>query len=185
MKKFLLISSMFMLTFCCVGQTGDMIVIKKKGQSVKTFMKGLYASFKTVHGQWINAYVHDLRNDSLFYKEVIVRQVPTQWGVSRMDTMATLYHGLHYTDIVAIPKRRESFAFIRNGSLFMLGGAGFVGLNVVNSAILKYPVFGEDNLPALLTGAGVFGFGLLLQKLHKDVITVGKQKYTIHYLKLK
>ena len=159
-------------------------MIKHKGQSVKTFMKGLYATFKTTSGGWVNAYVYDLKNDSIFFKDVIVRQVPTQWGVPKMDTMATIIRGLHYQEIASVPKRRESFSFIRNGTLFMIGGAGFVGLNVVNSAILHYPVFDKQNVPGLVAGAGVFGIGKLMQKLHKDVVTVGK-KYTIHYIKLK
>lgn len=161
-----------------------MIVIKKNGQSVKTLIKGLYATFKTTTGDWVNAYIYDVKNDSLFFKDIIVRQVPTQWGVPKMDTMATIIRGLHFQDIASVPKRREPFSFIRNGTLFMIGGAGYVGLNVANSAILHYPVFGKDNLPGLAIGAGVFGIGKLMQKLHKDVITVGK-KYTIHYIKLK
>ena len=184
MKTFLLISFLVCHAFV-LAQTGDMIIIKKNGVTAKTFMKGLYASFQTTYGDWLNVHVHDVKNDSIFYKEVIVRRVPTQWGVSRMDTMATLIRGMHYTDIVAVPKRREPFSFIRNGTLFMIGGGCFVGLNVANSAILGYPVFGKDNLPGLLVGAGVFGVGKLLQKTHKNIITVGKKNYTIHYVKLK
>jgi hypothetical protein len=168
----------------CWAQTGDMIVIKKNEQTIKTFMKGLYASFKTTSGNWVNAYIYDLRNDSIFFKDVIVRQMPTQWGVYRMDTMATVIRGLHYEEIASIPKRNESFSFIKNGTLFMIGGAGYVGLNVVNSAILKYPVLDKRNIPGLVAGAGVFGIGKLMQKLHKNIITVGK-KYTLHYIKLK
>jgi hypothetical protein len=101
-----------------------------------------------------------------------------------MDTMATIIRGIHYRDIAAVPKRQESFSYMRNGTFLMIGGAGYVGLNVINSAIVKYPVFAKDNIPRLAAGAGVFGVGKLIQKLHKDVITVGK-KYTIHYIKLK
>jgi hypothetical protein len=184
MRNLLLLFFYLLLQYNSIAQTGNMIVIKKGEQRVKTFMKGLTATFRTTTGDWVNATIHDLKNDSIFFKDIIVRQVATQWGVPRMDTMATIIRGMHYQDIAAVPKRRESFSFIRNGTLFMIGGAGYVGLNVINSAILKYPVFDKENLPGLAAGAGIFGVGKLMQKLHKDIITVGK-KYTIHYIKLK
>lgn len=167
-----------------IAQAGDIVVIRKNGQGIKTFMKGLYTTFKTSTGYWVNAYISDIKNDSVYFKEVIVRQVPTQWGVSRLDTMATIITGLHYLDIVAIPKKRAPFSFIKNGTLFMAAGGGYVALNIVNSAILHYPIFSKQNTPALLTGIAVFGIGKLMHKLHKNVISVGKT-YSIHYIKIK
>jgi hypothetical protein len=184
MKQFIITTFCLLIYYGCSAQTGDMIVIKKDGKGVKTFMKGLVATFKTTSGNWVNAQVYDLRNDSIFFKDIIVRQVPTQWGVPRLDTMATVIRGLHYEEISSIPKRAESFSFVRNGTLFMIGGAGYVGLNVVNSAIVPYPLFSKDNTPGLIAGAGVFGLGKLMQKLNKSEITVGK-KYTLYYLKLR
>jgi hypothetical protein len=184
MKLLLTITFSLFLYNVCTAQTGDMIVIKRKGVSVKTFMKGLYATFRTTGGEFINAQIYDLKNDSIYFKEIIVRQVPTQWGVSRMDTMATVYRGLHYTEIASVPKRKQSFSYLRNGTLLMIGGAGYVGLNVVNSAIVKYPLFSKENAPRLIGGAAAFAVGKLMQKLYKSEIKIGR-KNTLHYLKLK
>ncbi len=64
----------------------------------------------------------------------------------------------------------------------MIGGAGYIGLNIINSAYQQYPPFSRDNRPALLQAAGVFTLGKLLQKTHQKQFAIGK-KYTLRYIK--
>ena len=184
MKKLLIIIFYFSIVQTCAAQTGDMIVLKKKNQTVKTFMKGVPATFVTTSGNLISVFVQDVKNDSLYYKEVIVRQVPTQWGVSKPDTMATLIRGIHYQEIAAVPKRWQSFSYIRDGSIFMIGGAGYLALNVANTIIGSEKLFDKENIPRLVGGAAAFGVGKLMQTLNKKEMVVGK-KYTLQYIKLK
>ena len=164
------------------AQQSDFIVIKKKDRPVKTFFRGSMAQFRTVAGGWYNGRIENISNDSIFFREVIVQQVPTPWGVTRLDTMTTFVRKIHYQDIVAIPRSKESFGYIRNGTLFMIGGAGYIGINIVNSAYQKYPPFGRENRPSLLQAAGVFAVGKLLQKTYKKQYIIGK-KYNLRYIK--
>ena len=96
--------------------------------------------------------------------------------------MSSYIKKVHYNDIVAIPKKHESFSYIKNGTLFMIGGGGYILLNVVNSAYLHYAVFGKKNLPGILAATGTFGAGYLLKKLHKRYITIGN-RYSVEYVK--
>ena len=63
----------------------------------------------------------------------------------------------------------------------MIGGAGYLLLNLVNGAYLNDPPFGKDNLPGMAAATGVFAGGFIMSKLHKPIIRVGK-KYSIHYV---
>jgi hypothetical protein len=179
---------MLLVVCLCFGvrdaftQAGDFIVIRKKDQTIRTFFNGSVMRFSTVNGEWFDGRVVDIKNDSLFFREVVVRQVPTPWGVSRLDTMTTYIRKVHYSDIAAIPRRSESFGYIKNGTLLMIGGAGYMALNTVNSAYQHYPLFGRDNLPGLIAAAGVFAIGKTMHKLHKPYLVIGK-KYTVRYIK--
>lgn len=182
MQKIIALISLLLIGNAAFSQTGDFIVIKKNNQTVKTFFTGSNARFKTISGQWFDGNIIDIRNDSLFFREVIVQQVPTPWGVPRLDTMTTFVRRIYYKDIIAIPKRSESFTYIKNGVLLMVLGGGYAGLNIINSGYQHYAPFGKDNLPNLLTAAGVFGVGKLMQKRHKPYVQIGG-KYSMRYIK--
>jgi hypothetical protein len=62
-----------------------------------------------------------------------------------------------------------------NGSLFQLGSAAYILLNVANSLIKADPVFGSDNLPKLGIAAGFFVIGKILQNSHKSYLQMGKK----------
>ena len=171
------------LTLKSYAQIGDMIAIKKKNRTIQSFYKGAQVSFINTNGEWVNCRVSEVRDDSLFYNDIIIRQTATQWGGLRLDTFTLKKQGIHFSEIAGIPRKKESFTFIKNGSIFMIGGAGYIGLNLVNSVYLKDPPLGKDNLPNLLIASGVFGIGKLMNVLRKPYLRVGK-KYSVHYIGL-
>lgn len=177
----MLILASFWLEGIC--QAADFVVVKKKGRSYKTFLKGTYTSFFTTEGEYIQGRILDIRNDSLFFREIIIRQVPTQWGVTRLDTVATPVRSIHYQNIRAIPRQDHSFSYIKNGTLLMIGGGGYILLNLVNGAYLHDPPFSKKNLPGMATATGVLAAGFVMSKLHKPSLRIEK-KYTIHYINL-
>jgi hypothetical protein len=181
MKK-LLLAFTLLVAFVANAQKGDFITIRKKGQTFKTLFTGSMVHFRSVTGDWYNGRIVDIANDTIFFREVIVQQVPTPWGVSRLDTMTTFIRKIHYHDIAAIPRRETSFGYIKNGSLQMIGGAGYMGLNLINSGIQHYAPFGRENRGQLIAAAGVFAVGKLLHTLRKPFLLIG-EKYTLTYVK--
>lgn len=148
------------------------------------YMKGSPISFATKDGHWQSGIIEDIKKDSIFYKELIVRQIPTQWGVTRLDTTISFMYKIHFNDIEGFPRVKESFGFVKNGNLFMIGAAGYTALNLINAGYLRYAPLGTDNRGNLITAAGVFGVGFLLHKLHRPLLYLGK-KYTLHYVMLR
>jgi hypothetical protein len=144
-------------------------------------MGGSMANYQTADGEWFNARIERIGSDSIFFREVMVRQVGTPWGVAKLDTMTTYIRRIYYKDITAIPRQRDGFGFAKNGALFMLAGGGYTALNLINSGYLKYAPFGSENLPQLLTGTGIFATGYLLNRLHKPYLQMGK-KYHVEYI---
>jgi hypothetical protein len=165
------------------SQAGDFITVKKNGRSYKAFYKGAYVRFFTTDGLFVETFIADIRNDSLFYKPIILQRVGTSWGVTNLDTVATSIRGISYRDIGALPRKDQSFAYIKNGTLLMIAGGGYLLLNLVNGAYLHDPPFGSKNLAGMATASGVLGAGFVLSKLHKPIIRIGK-KYTVHYINL-
>jgi len=182
MKLLLLLLTILCVHFSAMPQAGDFVLVQKNGRTVKNFFKGANVRFATVGGKWYDARIEKISNDSIFFKEVIIQQVGTSFGVARLDTMTTYMQKVHYRDIVAIPRRKESFSYVKNGTLFMLGGAGYAALNLINSASQAYAPFGRDNLPLLGTAAGVFLVGKVLKKTHRYYLPIGK-KYTLRYIR--
>lgn len=182
MKSYILVIIFLLNAAIAFSQAGDFVVIKNKNQTVRTFFRGSVAQFQTNTGEWFNGKIVNIQNDSLFFREIIVRQMPTPWGVYRLDTMTTFTRKILFTDIVAIPRKTESFRYIKNGSLLMIGGGGFIGLNLINSIQQRYAPLGKDNLPNLLVAASAFALGKTMQKLRKPYIIMGK-KYKVVYIK--
>jgi len=182
MLKLLFTINFFAASFISFSQS-DVIIIKKNGRPVKTFFKGSVVDFKTNTGEWFHSTISGIRDDSLFFRELVVRQVMTQFGVTRMDTMTTYTRAIYYKDIVAIPKPRSGLG-IKPETLMMLGGGGYAALNLINSAYLHYAPFGKDNRSKLLPALGVATVGYVISRFRKYHLPIGK-KYTLHYVPLR
>ncbi len=170
-----------MVSFVCAQ--GDMVSIRKKNQSIKTFIAGAFVTFITTSGEEIAANIALIRNDSLFFREVQVRQVMTSFGVPRLDTAATSLRGIHYSEIAALPKPRK-FSEISISKLLMVGGAGFLLVNLANSICLDYSPFSKDNFNRnILPAVGAFATGFAINRLTSKYYVIG-EKYTAEYIKV-
>lgn len=179
----LLCIAIFSFTIYASSQASDFIVIRKNGVTIKSFLKGAYVKFFVTNGEYIESYITDIRNDSMYFKQIIVRQIGTPWGVPNLDTVATPIRSITYNEIDGIPRLNESFSYIKNGTLPMIGGGGYILLNLVNGAYLRDAPFGKKNLPGMAIATGVFSVGLLMNKLHKPFIKIGK-KYSLEYIRI-
>lgn len=176
-----------LLSVCCSlyiavwAQSGNMILVKKKQKTIYILLPGTHSTFKSADGQWHNAVITSLKNDTVFFREQVIRQVPAGWGAFRLDTMSLAVQKLHFKDLVAFPRKNNSFSYIKNGNLLMIGSVGFIGLNIVNGQYLDYSITDRKNLAGLLAAVGVFGVGKLLRYFYKPYITI-QRRYSLTYI---
>jgi len=185
MRKILPVLTLLIISSSCFSQVSDFIKVKKRNnRTLKTFFPGSIISCQTVYGNYIGGVITAIKNDSVFVREFDVRAIPNQWGVARVDTLATYIAGIHYKDIETVVfKNHDSFGFVTNGSLLMIGGLGYAGLNLVNGKYLKQPVTDPANLRSLGISLGVAGTGYLLSHLRKINNKNGK-RYIVEYVRM-
>ena len=176
MKTLLLLVFIF-TTAASFGQASDFILFKKKDRTLKTFFAGGQISFTSASGSYIEANITAIKNDTLFMKQYIIHQVPTQLGIYVLDT-AYYYCQYHYKQIKAIGQTDRHFDLGGSGAALMGGGL----LLTVASGV----VFLADNKkfsPELLAASvGLFGVGYLLTRTSGKGMVVGK-KYSLVYIK--
>ncbi|ULQ51661.1 hypothetical protein [Flavihumibacter fluvii] len=167
------------------GQMGDFISLRKmNGRHVASYFKGSPINFMHVNGQQIEGWVEAIRNDSVFVRQWQIMTFMTTLGTTRVDTTGYFIHKLHYQEIrTIITNKKESFRYVRNGSIFMIGGLGYALLNVINGAYLNEPIDDPDNLQSLGIALGVAGAGFIMNRIYKKKEREGK-KYKIVYVKM-
>lgn len=166
----------------------DMLVLKKKQKSLQHFWTNSHFTFQTKGGPWITGILTKIGKDSFYLTQEIIR-----YTMSGADTIH--YGGFKFSlkDVYAMPTKKaeivyrndqvhvvpghEKFVWVRNGFLFQLMGAGYVGLNITNHLINGDPPFSQDNLPKLAVGAGVFFIGTLMHFTFDPYIHLGKKYY--------
>src|SRR5262245_35579329 len=105
--------------------TEDFISLRKKNnRHVASYFKGSQIEYQDVRGNHVTGIIQAIRNDSLFVKQWQVGTYMTQFGTTRVDTAGSLLHQLHYKEVFQIfPSKKESFTYVKNGSIFMIAGA--------------------------------------------------------------
>jgi hypothetical protein len=167
------------------SQMSDFISLKRtNNRHVASYFKGSRIELQHVNGQVITGPIEDVRNDSVFVRQWHIVSYITQLGTSKVDTLGSMVYGFHYQEIFRIfHDKRQSWGFVRNGSIFMIGGVGYIVLNVLNGWYRKEPIGDADNLKSLAIAGGVAGGGFLLNRLHRYREKNGK-KYKIQYIKM-
>lgn len=171
-----------------LAQASDYIVIKKKNnRTLKTYFPGTFISAVTYTGFTLNGIIKEIKNDSVFIEQQEVRQVATQFGVPALDTLVYTIR-LHYQEI-----RGFSYAIDRPGggrnssgllpSVMIAGGAGFIVLELVNTAYRGESLNEGNKLTLLAIAAGVAATGLLWKHLKKRNSGAGK-KYKVIYVSM-
>lgn len=181
----ILLLSFVQLTF---SQQPDFIVLKKRnGRTVKTYYTGAFISAVTYNGFNINGFIKDIRNDSLIILQQERRLMATELG-SALDTFSyTLgvdYHEIerfNYTSRYTWGRKR-GFAQVTLPRLMMIGGAGYVLLELINTAYRNDSLKDGKKLTAMGIAAGVAMAGFTISKLVNGNNKAGK-KYKVIYVK--
>jgi hypothetical protein len=182
-KKLLLL--LFMTPFILLAQEGpcDIMLLRKRKKTVQKYYAGSNILFYTKEGQAISGNIDCIKNDSIFLTQQTVRRFQTAEGGIRFDTSQKYKLMFSLANIGSFPSgKQRGKNLLTDGTLLMLGGAGYLVLNLVNTTRQGEPPFGEDNLPKVLASAGAMVVGFLLKRAWPAKSTIGK-KYEIQVLK--
>src|SRR5215204_6447628 len=132
--KLLLFLSLLFFSNQIFSQSLDYISVRKKnGRVIKNFYSGSTIVLQTVENRYLQGPIHAIRNDSVFVTLYDIRYFPTQFGTYVKDTVSITLAGINKTEIKAIMlQQRKSFFQRTVPSLLMIGGAGYLTLNLLN-----------------------------------------------------
>ena len=169
-----------MIIFCVkLGFTqSDLLVLKQRNQTIQSWVPGSILNFQFSSKQWIQGIIKNIHNDSVLMEQIVLVQVANQFGFPTIDTSKMGIMKFHVNEIYGLPKRNSSSGIISNGTLFKLGSAGYIFLNISNSLIQNDQVFSSQNLTRIGIASGIFLIGSILSASHKTYIILGK-KYTM------
>ncbi len=162
------------------AQSGDFIILKKNNKTVETFYSGTDIAFTTTTGAFINAHINQVRNDTLYLQEFLVRYLPTNFGTYIIDTAGSYHHKFHYNQIKAIgQKEKTNFNWKGSGAALLGGGA----LLTLGSGVVYLADREKFSAPLLIAAASLGTLGYFMSKGSGSTITIGK-KYKLVYMNM-
>jgi hypothetical protein len=154
---------LFILWFvptCCFSQT-DLLMLKKNGAHVITFVAGMHITMETIYDQWFDGTITAIRHDSILVNNL----------------------SFHYKEIKAIQKERKGLNYKTDGYILMAVGGGILVLGAVNGAY-RGDAAQDWYRPASFIAAGALIVGgFVLTRLETKEYLLGK-KFTLEYLEL-
>ncbi len=180
MPKLILLTCILLFNKLLFSQSDFIVIKKKNGRTVKSLYSGIYIRFFTPSGNEISGMIRKIEKDTIYLTYYDIRMLPNQWGTRVQDTVAAYFSRYHYNEIYAVPKDRQSFEFVRDGTIFMLGGVAYAALHLFNAAYLKDKVDGKT----MAIAGTVAATGFVMKKLRRKMFVVGR-KYKLQYMKVK
>jgi hypothetical protein len=163
---------------CLYAQHSDFIILKKGSRNIHTYFPGTNIDFVTSNGAYRNALITDIKNDSVFLQEFLIRRAITQLGFYIIDTVGSFRYKYHYNDIAKIGKQEKKFNWKGSGAA-LLGG----GILITLASGVVYLVDRDKFSPGLMAGAAALGVaGYFMSKSGKGIV-IGK-KYRLQYMRL-
>ena len=170
------------------AQQSDFLVVKKhNNKTLRTYYEGSFLSAETYEGFQINGFIVAIRNDSILIRQYQTQLVGTQMG-SKIDTLVYTF-GFYYGQIKKfnlkaddITGRKKGFAVLSLPNLMIIGGIGFITLELVNTAYRHESLTENNKLASLGIAAGVAAAGFIWKYIAKSRNKVGG-KYKMVYVK--
>jgi hypothetical protein len=172
---------LFFLFFILLGhysfsQGGNVLLLKDKGTTIKTFTNGSYINFQFSNYQWITGYITAINKDSIQIKQFALQPSMSGYGTLGEDTLQLGRFTFNLNEIKAFAKDRGHFRSVFTNGLFLKSaGAFYVVLNVANSLIRKEAVFDNNNAPKLAGGVVAWFVGKIQEKANPDYRPIGKR----------
>lgn len=156
----------------------DMVVLRDaNNRTVKSYFQGIPITFGSTSGKYVEGTIRKIERDSIFIQRYDVRRAMTMWGTQVQDTVGIFLMAYHTNEIAWIRKPKAKFEFVRNGTLFMLGGGAYTVLHLVNAAYLGEPVVWST----VGIAVGIAAAGFVMHKLRKRQYVIGRG-YTLKYI---
>ncbi|MBO9203502.1 MULTISPECIES: hypothetical protein [Niastella] len=162
------------------------LVLKKKNRHIRYFWTNSRITFQNNNGEWIHGIITDIHNDSFSLTRESIRY--TLYGTDAIHFSGYIFS---LKDVYALPTKRElivhdngqvrvilgheKFVWVRNGFIFQVVGAGYVGLNIANDLINNDPPFEKENIKGLAIGSAVFLIGTILHWRFYPHIRIGRK----------
>jgi hypothetical protein len=177
-----------LIVLCCSdGYAQNGFIVLKKGQkSIQHFWKDSHFTFQLQNKQWLTGIITKITPDSFYLTQEIIR-----YYLMGSDTLHFSGFAFTLNDVYALPTKKElinyehdqvkvilgheKLAWVRNGFIFQVTGAGYVALNVANDLIHGIPPFAKDKLAGLGIGAVIFLLGEVLHLIFDPYWRIGKK----------
>jgi len=170
------------------AQKSDFIVLRnKQSRTVRSYFPGAFINADTYAGFTLNGIIKKIQHDSLYVEQQNVYQVPTQFGTPTLDTVKFLIP-IYYKEIRRFNyeidgSHRSAGKSMVMPKLLLYGGAGYITLELVNSAYRKESLNEGNKLTTLAVAGGVALTGLVWQELKKSNQRKGKN-VTVEYINM-
>ena len=177
MKKITLLVFCICLTATIVqAQSGNVLVLKDRGVTIKSFTKDNYIEFEFSNRQWITGQIQWVKKDSIQVKQFALQTIMTAYGTYGQDTLRLGTLSLHINEIRAFAKDKGRYQSVfTNGTFLKVGGVLYSGLNITNSIINKEAIFGSKNLPSVVGGIASYFIGSWMSKKNPPYRPIGKR----------
>jgi hypothetical protein len=176
-KKITLLVFCICLTATIVqAQFGNVLVLKDRGVTIKSFTKDNYIEFEFSNRQWIKGQIQWVKKDSIQVKQFALQTIMTAYGTYGQDTLRLGTLSLHINEIRAFAKDKGRYQSVfTNGTFLKVGGVLYSGLNITNSIINKEAIFGSKNLPSVVGGIASYFIGSWMSKKNPPYRPIGKR----------
>ena len=182
MKKSIIFKFCFLVILLSVmhsdlkAQGGKLLLLKDRGVIIRSFTEGDYINFEFSNAQWLTGYIDWIRGDSIQVNHFALQGSVTMFGTYGQDTLKLGRLILHINEIKAFAKDRGRFRSVfTNGAVLKAGGLGYVGLNIINSAINGDNIFETSNITKLAGGITAWLAGVLVKRSNPDYRPIGKR----------
>ena len=177
MKKItLLLFCTCLLANILIAQSGNVLILKDRGVTIKSFTKDNYIQFEFSNRQWITGQIQWVKNDSIQVEQYALQTMMTQYGTYGQDTLRLGTLTLHINEIRAFAKDKGRYQSVfANGTFLKVGGVLYSGLNITNSIINKEAVFSSKNLPSIVGGVVAYFIGRWMSKKNPPYRPIGKR----------
>lgn len=192
MKPIILLISCVLIANLVYSQQSDFIVLKKKNnRTLRTYYPGAFISAETYAGFPINGFILAIRNDSIICRQEELQLMQAKEGMGTVVDTFRYTIGIPYDHIAKFNYTRNytwggkrGFAQVVLPKLMMIGGVGFVALELVNTAYRKESLNEGNKLQSMGIALGVAAAGWIISERKERNLKVGK-KFKVVYVKAK
>ena len=171
----------FILLFISINssaQQADFIILKKKNSRINTYFAGHQIAFTAVSGNYVDALINGISNDTLYLQEFIVQRLPTVFGTYILDTVGSHHFKYHYHQIAAIGKTEKKNFNIHGSGAALFGGGIMI---TIGSGIVYLFDRKKFSAPLLIAAAGLGTAGYFMSKGGRKGMIIGR-KYKLEYM---